>query len=74
MTPTALPKAPSAATLARQANLDKRNRAIRDAFYQRFTKQARPRLYTREYVLAQLAQEHHLSIATVERLVMPKMK
>jgi hypothetical protein len=74
MTPPHPPKPPSSATLARQANLDKRNQAIRDAFYTRFTKQARPRIYTREYVLSQLAQEYHLSMATVERLVMPKGK
>ena len=67
-------KPPSAAALARQANLDKRNRKIRDAFYKRFTQQPRPRLYTREFVLSQLAEEHNLSMATVERLVMPKAK
>ncbi len=72
MTASALPKPFSAAQLARTANLDKRNLAIRDAFYQRFTKQPRPRIYTREYILSQLAQEYHLSITTVERIVAPK--
>jgi hypothetical protein len=64
---------PTSSTLARQANLEKRNLAIREAFYKRFTMQVRPRIYTREYVLSQLAQEYHLSIATLERLVMLKV-
>lgn len=68
------PKPLSAAQLARQNNLDKRNLAMRDAFYLRFTKQARPRIYTREGVIAALAQEYHLSMTTVERIVAPRVK
>lgn len=74
MTPQLPLKPVSAATLARAANLDKRNQAIRDAFYTRYTKQARPRLYTREYVVSQLAQEYHLSMKTVETIVANKQK
>ena len=55
--------------LTRQTNYDKRNRRIKEAFEKRFTRQARPRLYTREYVLAQLADEFCLSMATVEDLI-----
>ena len=64
---------PKPATLTRQANLERRNQALREAYFERYTKQKRPRIYTREYILAQLAQDYHLSIATVERLVLPKL-
>ncbi len=77
MAPSSLPTPLSTAQLARQANLEKRNLAIRDAFYKRFTIQPKVngvRIYTREGILAALALEYHLSMTTVERIVAPKAK
>ena len=55
--------------LTRQTNYDKRNQRIRDAYYKRFTLQPKPRIYTREGIIAQLAEEYCLSMATVEDII-----
>lgn len=60
--------------LTRQNNLDKRNRRIKDAFEKRYTHLPRPRLYTREYVISQLADEFCLSMARVEDIIRIKVK
>jgi predicted nuclease of restriction endonuclease-like RecB superfamily len=56
-------------TCARIQNREKRNQRIREAFRQRFTDAPRPRKLSREYVLAQLADEFFLSVATIEDIV-----
>lgn len=58
--------------LTRQTNYDKRNRRLRDAYFTRFTQQPRPRIYTRTYILAQLAEDFCLSMATVEDILRGK--
>lgn len=55
--------------LTRQNNYDKRNQRIRDAFEQRYTKQPKPRIYTREYIISQLAEEFCLSMSTIENIL-----
>lgn len=55
--------------LRRVANTEKRNQRICDAFYQRYTNQPRPKIYTRDYVISQLAEEHYLSMGTVENII-----
>jgi hypothetical protein len=75
--PTAYPSIPSGAppgpfmskALTRTQNTEKRNQRICDAFYERYTSQPRPKLYTREYVISQLAEEHCLSMGTVENII-----
>jgi hypothetical protein len=61
---------PRAKTL--KSNKDKRNTKIRDEFRQRFTDAKRPRVYSREYVISQLAQEYYLSMATIEDIIYTK--
>jgi len=58
-----------AAINTRQANTEKRNNKIKAAFYTRYTTQPRPRLYSREYVISQLAEEHNLSMGTIENIL-----
>lgn len=55
--------------LTRQTNYDKRNRRIKDAFELRFTKQVKPRIYTRAYIISQLAEEFCLSMSTIEDIL-----
>ncbi|GGF22422.1 hypothetical protein GCM10011383_37560 [Hymenobacter cavernae] len=55
-----------------QANKQKRNDKIKEEFRKRYTDAARPRMYSREYVLAQIAEERDLSIATVEDIIYAK--
>ena len=59
----------AAATLTRLANLDTRNRNIREAFYQRYTRVPRERKPDRDRVVAQLAEEFFLSVKTVDKLL-----
>jgi hypothetical protein len=59
----------TAATLTRAANTEKRNRKLRDAFHARYTSQPRPRKYSREYMVSELAEEFCLSPATVEGIL-----
>ncbi|GAA4349919.1 hypothetical protein GCM10023185_07030 [Hymenobacter saemangeumensis] len=58
----------------RQANYDKRNRKIKDAFFKRYTNQPRPKIYTREYVISQLAEEFNLSMARIEDILYKQAK
>ncbi|MGI4742608.1 MAG: hypothetical protein ACRYG7_46210 [Janthinobacterium lividum] len=53
----------------RQQNRLRRNERIRQTFRQRFTDVPRPRKFSREYILAQLADEYCLSVATIEDIV-----
>jgi hypothetical protein len=53
----------------RQANREKRNERIRLAYKQRYTQAQRPRKYSREYVLAMLADEFCLAVGTIEDIV-----
>jgi|GEM_PF-2287279 len=55
--------------LTRQTNYDRRNQKLRDAFYTRYTNQPRPKIYTREYVISQLAEEFCLSMSRVEDII-----
>lgn len=63
---------PSAQT--RHAHTLQRNELLQAAYRKRYVDLPRPRIYSRAYVLSQLAKEFYLSVATVERLVMPKAK
>ena len=56
----------------RQQNRLRRNDRICLAFRQRFTDAPRPRKFSREYVLAQLADDFCLSVATIEDIVYAK--
>ena len=56
----------------RQQNRLRRNDRIRQAFRQRYTDVPRPRKFSREYVLAQLANEFCLSVATIEDILYAK--
>lgn len=56
----------------RAANLEARNTKIREAFAERYTRQPRPRKFTREYVIAQLACEYYLAMDTVEDIIYQK--
>lgn len=53
----------------RQLNRLRRNERIRLAFRQRYLDAPRPRKFSREYVLAQLADEFCLSVDTIEDIV-----
>lgn len=56
----------------RQQNRLRRNERIRQAFRQRYTEAARPRKFSREYILAQLADDFCLAIATIEDIIYAK--
>lgn len=56
----------------RQQNRLRRNERIRHAFQQRYTDVSRPRKFSREYVLAKLADEFCLSVATIEDIIYAK--
>lgn len=56
----------------RQQNRMRRNERIRQAFRLRYTLAARPRKFSREYVLAQLADDFCLSVATIEDILYSK--
>jgi hypothetical protein len=58
----------------RQANIEKRNRRITEAFHSRFTYKPRPRLHTHECVISQLAEEFCLSMARIEDNIRIKVK
>jgi hypothetical protein len=53
----------------RQLNRQRRNDRIRLAFRQRYLEAPRPRKFSREYVLARLADDFCLSVATIEDIV-----
>lgn len=54
---------------ARVQNREKRDARIREAFRTQFTDAPRPRKHSREYVLAQLAGDFFLAVATIEDIV-----
>lgn len=56
----------------RQENRLRRNERIRQAFRQRYTDAPRPRKFSREYVLARLADDFCLAVATVEDIIYAK--
>jgi hypothetical protein len=56
----------------RQQNRLRRNERIRQAFRQRYTDVPRPRKFSREYILAQLADDFCLSVATIEDILYAK--
>jgi hypothetical protein len=53
----------------RQQNREKRNERIRAAFAQRYLDAPRPRKHSREHVVAQLADEFFLTVATIEDIL-----
>lgn len=53
----------------RAEKLKARNSKIREEFAEGYTKQPRPRKFTREYVIALIADKHYLSMATVEDII-----
>lgn len=56
----------------RQQNRLRRNERIRQSFRQRYSDAPRPRKFSREYVLAQIANEFCLSVATIEDILYAK--
>jgi hypothetical protein len=56
----------------RQQNRLRRNERIRQAFRQRYSEATRPRKFSREYILAQLADDFCLSVATIEDILYSK--
>lgn len=56
----------------RQQNRLRRNERIRQAFRVRYTDAQRPRKFSREYVLAQLADDYCLAVATIEDIIYAK--
>ena len=56
----------------RQQNRLRRNERIRQAFRLRYTLAARPRKFSREYILAQLADDFCLAVATIEDILYSK--
>lgn len=70
MTPT--PPSPIPAekrATQRNSKLLARNQKIRELFEARFTNQPKPRIYTREGVIAKLAEDFYLSMGTVENII-----
>lgn len=59
----------SSYALKRKANTERRNAKIRATFDKDFTEQARPRRYTREFIIARIAADVCLSMATVEDII-----
>lgn len=57
----------------RQQNRLRRNERIRETFRQRYTDAARPRKFSREYVIAKLADEYCLAVATIEDIIYAKV-
>jgi len=70
-TTEALTHCPSAnaSALKRRANAEKRNHRIKEAFEKGYALQARPRKYTREYIISGIAEQWALSSATVEDII-----
>jgi hypothetical protein len=58
----------------RQKNRLRRNERIQQTFRQRYTEAPRPRKFSREYILAQLADEFCLAVATIEDILYAKSK
>lgn len=56
----------------RQQNRLRRNERIRQGFRLRYLEAPRPRKHSREYVLAQLADEFCLAVATIEDIIYAK--
>ena len=56
----------------RQQNRLRRNERIRQSFRSRYTDAPRPRKFSREYVLAQLADDYCLAVATIEDIIYAK--
>ncbi|TGE23543.1 hypothetical protein [Hymenobacter metallicola] len=56
-------------TLTRQTNKNKRNERIRAAFQRRYTEAPRPRKFSREYIIAELADEFFLATSTLENIL-----
>jgi hypothetical protein len=74
MTPTLSTPTPIEKRLSKRAqNLQARNTKIRGEFAERYTRQPRPRKYTREYVISQLALDYFLSMDTVEDIIYQKI-
>ncbi len=59
-------------SIKRRTNTEKKYERIRKEFRKRFTDQPRPKKYTREYIIAQLAEEFYLSMKTVEDIIYTK--
>lgn len=55
--------------LTRQNNYDKRNTRIKEGFEKRYTHQSKPRIYTRAYIVSQLADEYCLSMSRIEDIL-----
>lgn len=53
----------------RQSNKEKRDSRIKAQFRKRYTDAPRPRMYSREFVISQLAEEFCLSMHTVEDII-----
>ena len=56
----------------RSKRVARKHDKIRELFEKRFTKQPRPRKYTREYIIAKLSEEFYLSMRQIENIVYTK--
>lgn len=56
----------------REQNTQKRHERIRDEFHKRYTDAPRPRKFSKEYVVAQLADEFNYSMRTIENILYAK--
>ena len=50
----------------------RKHEKIREAYEKRYTKAPRPRKYTKEYIIAKLAEEFYLSMRQIENIVYTK--
>lgn len=58
--------------LTRQSNYDKRNARIKAGFEKRYIHQPKvngARIYTRAYIISELAEEFCLSMSTIENIL-----
>ena len=57
---------------AQKRNIERKHERIREQYEKRYTNAARPRKYTREYIVSQLALEFYLSMSTIEDIIYSK--
>lgn len=58
--------------LTRKSNTEKKYHRIREQYRTRWSEAPRPRKYSREYIIACLAEEFYLSLQTIEDIIYTK--
>lgn len=56
-------------TQTRRDNTSKKHDRIRELYAKRWTNAPRPRKFSREYIIAQLAEEFYLSLKRIEDII-----